>query len=74
MEDETDYLPAQSVERNCRRIDCWIRLAAVPEEAVWLAKLKSRRTRLAYQRDVQDFMKFVGIRRPKSCAESTIEP
>ena len=27
---------------------------------MWLAKLKSRRTRLAYQRDVQEFMKFVG--------------
>lgn len=40
-------------------------LAAVPEEAVWLAKLKSRRTRVAYRRDVQDFMKFVGICTPE---------
>lgn len=40
-------------------------LAAVPEEAVWLANLKSRRTRLAYQRDVQEFMKFIGVRTPE---------
>jgi site-specific recombinase XerD len=45
-----------------RLLDC---LAAVPEEAVWLAKLKSRRTRLAYQRDVQEFMAFVGVRTPE---------
>ena len=36
-------------------------LAAIPEESVWLAKLKSRRTRTAYRRDVEDFMKFAGI-------------
>lgn len=40
-------------------------LAAIPEEAVWLAKLKSRRTRLAYRRDVEDFMGFVGIASPR---------
>lgn len=40
-------------------------LAQVPEEAVWLAKPTSRRTRLAYQRDVQDFMKFVGVHTPE---------
>jgi site-specific recombinase XerD len=39
-------------------------LAAIPEEAVWLAQLKSRRTRLAYRRDVEDFMRFVGIGSP----------
>ena len=36
-------------------------LAAVPEEAIWLAKLKSQRTRLAYRNDVRDFMDFIGI-------------
>lgn len=36
-------------------------LAAIPEESVWLAKLKSRRTRTAYRRDVEDFMRFIGI-------------
>ena len=64
MKDETEYLPAQSASglpTHCL-LDS---LAAVPEEAVWLAKLKSRRTRLAYRRDVQDFMKFVGITSPE---------
>jgi site-specific recombinase XerD len=36
-------------------------LAAVPEEAVWLAKQKSPRTRRAYKADVQHFMRFCGI-------------
>lgn len=36
-------------------------LAAIPEEAVWLAKQKSPRTRRAYRADVQHFMRFCGI-------------
>ncbi len=40
-------------------------LAAVPEEAVWLAKQKSPRTRRAYRADVQHFMRFCGIATPE---------
>ena len=40
-------------------------LAAVPEEAVWLAKQKSPRTRRAYRADVQHFMRFCGIAAPQ---------
>jgi len=40
-------------------------LAAVPEEAVWLAKQKSPRTRRAYRADVQHFMRFCGIVTPE---------
>lgn len=36
-------------------------LAAIPEEQVWLAKLRSQRTRIAYQRDVRHFMQTIGI-------------
>lgn len=36
-------------------------LAAIPEEAVWLAKQKSPRTRRGYQQDVQHFMRFCGL-------------
>lgn len=54
MEDR-DKLPVSRVLQS---------LAAVPEEAIWLAKLKSARTRLAYRRDVQDFMGFVEISTP----------
>ncbi len=38
--------------------------AAIPEEAVWLAKQKSPRTRRAYRQDVQHFMRFCGIAAP----------
>ena len=40
-------------------------LAAVPEEAVWLAKQKSPRTRRAYRADVQHFMRFCGMVAPE---------
>lgn len=40
-------------------------LAAIPEEAVWLAKQKSPRTRRAYRADVQHFMRFCGITAPE---------
>lgn len=39
-------------------------IAAVPEEAVWLAKQKSPRTRRAYRADVSHFMRFCGIAEP----------
>jgi integrase/recombinase XerD len=37
------------------------RLAAIPEEDIWLAKQKSARTRRAYQLDVRHFMATLGI-------------
>lgn len=40
-------------------------LAAVPEEAVWLAKQKSPRTRRAYKADIQHFMRFCSISEPE---------
>jgi site-specific recombinase XerD len=36
-------------------------LAAVPEEQIWLGKLRSQRTREAYRRDVRHFMETLGI-------------
>jgi len=36
-------------------------VAAIPEEAVWLASHKSERTRRAYKKDVSEFMAFLGI-------------
>lgn len=36
-------------------------LAAIPEEAIWLAKQKSPRTRRAYKLDVQHFLRTLGI-------------
>lgn len=45
-------LPARS------RLDA---LAAIPEEQVWLASRKSPRTRRAYRKDVEHFMRVLGI-------------
>lgn len=39
-------------------------LAAVPEEAIWLASRKSAQTRRAYQHDVADFMRAFNITSP----------
>lgn len=36
-------------------------LAAIPEEEVWLAGLRSERTRIAYRKDVEHFVRTVGI-------------
>ena len=40
-------------------------LAEVPPEVEWFANLKNGRTRRAYQSDVEDFMRFVGIKLPR---------
>src|SRR6202789_1539817 len=37
-------------------------LADIPEEDIWLAKQKSKRTRRAYKQDVQHFMRTLSIR------------
>jgi integrase/recombinase XerD len=39
-----------------------VRLADIPEEEIWLAKQKSKRTRRAYKLDVQHFMRTLHIR------------
>jgi integrase/recombinase XerD len=40
-------------------------LAAIPEEDIWLAKQKSKRTRRAYNQDVAHFMRTIGIHSQK---------
>jgi integrase/recombinase XerD len=41
------------------------RLADVPPEVEWFANIANRHTRRAYETAVKEFMRFVGIRRPK---------
>jgi site-specific recombinase XerD len=41
------------------------RLADVPPEVEWFANVANRHTRRAYETAVNDFMRFVGIRRPE---------
>lgn len=71
IESTSDWLPAP--HSNCdslshsvasplpNRLDA---LAAIPEEAVWLASQKSPRTREAYRRDVAQFLKFISVASP----------
>ncbi len=40
-------------------------LADVPPEVEWFANLENANTRRAYQKDIRDFMEFVGIARPE---------
>lgn len=51
-------LPVLAVRGAVSTID---RLAAIPEEEIWLQKQKSARTRRAYRLDVQHFMATLGI-------------
>lgn len=41
------------------------RLAIVPPEIEWFANIRAEKTRRAYQVDIRDFTKFVGIRQPE---------
>jgi hypothetical protein len=41
------------------------RLAEVPPAIEWFGNIRNEKTRRAYKRDVQDFMRFVGIRAPE---------
>jgi integrase/recombinase XerD len=43
-------------------------LAEIPEEDVWLAKQKSKRTRRAYKLDVRHFMQTLSLKPTTSCA------
>lgn len=42
-------------------------LAAVPPEVEWFANITNPRTRAAYEQDVKDFARFVGIQTPEEC-------
>jgi integrase/recombinase XerD len=41
------------------------RLSEVPPAIEWFANIRNEKTRRAYRRDVQDFMRFVGIHAPE---------
>ena len=52
----TVVLPA-TIESTSGQVSTIAALANIPEEAIWLAKQKSARTRRAYKQDVQHFMR-----------------
>jgi integrase/recombinase XerD len=61
MIDDSRALPVPTAAVGQVRLSTIAQLAAIPEEQIWLAKQKSARTRRAYQRDVQHFMRTLGI-------------
>lgn len=54
-----------SVDRRLLTAAEFQNLANIPPEAEWFANIENPRTRRAYQIDIQDFMTFVGIKRPE---------
>jgi integrase/recombinase XerD len=42
----------------------FLKLADIPPEIEWFANLRNPNTRLAYQQDLREFQRFVGIKRP----------
>jgi len=49
-------------DSGSRQISTIAALAEIPEEDIWLAKQKSKRTRRAYKQDVEHFMRTLRIR------------
>src|SRR2546427_10750085 len=43
----------------------FIKLADVPSEIEWFANLRNPNTRAAYENDLREFSRFVGIERPE---------
>ena len=54
-------LPA-TIENASQQVSTVAALADIPEEEIWLAKQKSKRTRRAYKQDVAHFMRTLTIR------------
>lgn len=43
----------------------FLQLADMPPEVEWFANLRSRHTRAAYENDIRDFRRFLGLQRPE---------
>jgi len=54
--------PPAVLGRAAQAVSTVAALADIPEEDIWLAKQKSKRTRRAYKQDVQHFMRTLTIR------------
>lgn len=50
---------------NILTAEAFRHLANVPPELEWFANIENPRTRRAYQNDLKDFMRFLGITRPE---------
>jgi site-specific recombinase XerD len=54
--------PPAVLENAAQAVSTVAALADIPEEDIWLAKQKSKRTRRAYKQDVRHFMRTLTIR------------
>src|ERR1700684_2533788 len=66
-DDDRDTLPPTvllpvPVDAGPKEVSTVAALAEIPEEEIWLAKQKSKRTRRAYKQDVEHFMRTLRIR------------
>src|SRR5437762_13466503 len=50
----------------------FVKLAEVPPEVEWFANLRNPNTRKAYENDLREFRRIVGIERPDECR--TVSP
>jgi integrase/recombinase XerD len=64
---DSAILPVPTARGAVSTID---RLAAIPEEEIWLQKQKSPRTRCAYRLDVQHFMRTLAITAPEELRQA----
>jgi integrase/recombinase XerD len=64
MPTDAETLPPAVIPANSgsQTVSTVAALADIPEEDIWLAKQKSKRTRRAYKQDVQHFMRTLTIR------------
>jgi integrase/recombinase XerD len=70
MMDDSSALPVPIAISGAVRVSTLDQLAAIPEEAVWLQKQKSPRTRRAYRLDVQHFMRTLTITAPEELRQA----
>jgi hypothetical protein len=59
--DSPALLPPGPADSPGRQVSAIAALAEIPEEDIWLAKQKSKRTRRAYKQDVRHFMRTTGF-------------
>ena len=64
LEKAHDLVPTPASSRTLTAPE-FHQLAQVPTPAEWFANIDNPNTRRAYQKDLQEFMGFVGITRPE---------
>jgi integrase/recombinase XerD len=70
MDDDSSTLPVPIGAGGNRALSPLDRLAAIPEEEIWLSKQKSARTRRAYRQDVAHFMRTLAITSPEELRQA----